>query len=74
MPWPENYCEGHSDTGSNWDTVQDPDTCQCFYHCNGEDEVSGHACCGEGLVYNPQNGLCDWPTSVPGCEDGIPKI
>ena len=42
MPWPgENYCEGHSDSGSSFDTVPDPEDCTCFYKCTAEDAIAG---------------------------------
>ena len=71
MPWPENFCEGHSGDGTLMDTVPDPYDCVCFYHCNNQDEVSGHDCCQPGLAYDPSTGTCDWIYNIEGCDGKI---
>ena len=68
MPWGENYCKDHSQSGATTDTTTDPNDCHCYYHCTSQDTIAGHECCPPGLAYNPAIEICDWPANVPNCE------
>ncbi|XP_053597438.1 uncharacterized protein LOC103578371 isoform X2 [Microplitis demolitor] len=46
-----------------------PNDCKKFLQCvNGRAIIKN---CGTGSVFNPINGLCDWPKNVWGCENVI---
>ena len=65
IPWPgPNVCENMIDP--NQDITLDPKDCQCYYLCSGE-QIRGHECCPNGLVFNPEILNCDWPFNVPNC-------
>ena len=57
-----NPCENTNDAD-----VPDPNDCQCFYQCDFGD-ILGHICCPDGLVFNPNSLVCDYPSSYPECE------
>lgn len=46
-----------------------PTDCQRFYDCvhQGGQLVAFEKTCAAGTVFNPENKLCVWPESVPGC-------
>ncbi|KAG8229433.1 hypothetical protein J437_LFUL000955 [Ladona fulva] len=48
----------------------DPNSCQYFYLCTpdkfGKWEIVQYKC-GEGTAFDPVNGVCTWPSEVPGC-------
>ncbi|KAL1417024.1 hypothetical protein MTO96_027226 [Rhipicephalus appendiculatus] len=46
-----------------------PTNCQLFYDCvhQGGQLVAFEKTCAAGTVFNPENKLCVWPESVPGC-------
>lgn len=68
MPWPnQGPCEGHSSSGSDSDTVADPNDCTCFYKCSEEDNIAGTGCCLPGLGFNPETLICDWLYNLPDC-------
>jgi len=66
IPWPgPNVCEDIVDP--NQDITSDPESCQCYYLCSGQ-QIHGHECCPNGLVFNPEILNCDWPFNVPNCD------
>ena len=66
IPWPgPNVCEDITDP--NQDVTSDPQSCQCYYLCAGQ-QIHGHECCPNGLVFNPEILNCDWPFNVPNCD------
>ena len=58
----KNPCENAHDTD-----VPDPDDCRCFYQCDFGG-ILGHICCPDGLVFNPNSLVCDYPSSYPECQ------
>ena len=65
MPWPgPNVCETVTDV--NQDITADPKNCQCYFLCSDQ-QIHGHECCPNGLVFNPEFLICDWPFNVPSC-------
>ncbi|KAH6937736.1 hypothetical protein HPB50_003743 [Hyalomma asiaticum] len=50
-------------------SVPHPTDCQRFYDCvhQGGQLVAFEKTCAAGTVFNPENKLCVWPESVPGC-------
>merc|ERR1711964_82643 len=40
------------------------DQCRSYYTCK-DNEFKGHNPCAEGLVYNGELEVCDWPWEVP---------
>ena len=57
-----NPCENTHDTD-----VPDPEDCRCFYQCDFGG-ILGHICCPDGLVFNPNTLVCDYPSSYPECQ------
>ena len=57
-----NPCENAHDTD-----VPDPVDCTCFYQCDFGGIV-GHLCCPDGLVFNPNSLVCDYPNNYPECQ------
>lgn len=50
-------------------SIAHPSDCQKYLLCaNGETYILE---CGDGTVFNPALGNCDWPRNVPGCEDNL---
>ena len=41
---------------------------QCFCSCASAGAAATEICCGEGLVFNPGNGACDFPENNPACD------
>jgi len=44
---------------------RDKDDCKRYFVCQGE--VKHHKSCPEGLVFNEDEGVCDWPSAVEAC-------
>lgn len=42
-----------------------PDDCNTFYQCSNG--LRYQKTCPDGLVFNPDMAVCDWPYNVPGC-------
>merc|ERR1712212_768014 len=52
--------ESSSPCSSGSGFVADPEGCQCYYSCSSNG-AANHACCSNGLVFNPNVNMCDWP-------------
>jgi chitinase len=44
---------------------RDKNDCEKYFVCQGE--VEHHKSCPEGLVFNEDEGVCDWPSAVEAC-------
>jgi chitinase len=44
---------------------RDPEVCKKYFVCQGE--VQHHKTCPDGLVFNENENVCDWPASVEEC-------
>ena len=44
----------------------DPESCAFYYNCNYWNAV--HMPCYTGLVFNPENSMCDYLKVVPSCQ------
>lgn len=44
-----------------------PDNCSIYYICRGAGETPLTVPCPNGLVFNPDTSLCDYPENVPEC-------
>ncbi|XP_076822021.1 uncharacterized protein LOC143468590 [Clavelina lepadiformis] len=66
-------CEKESDKcvhPASSDPFEKPDDCSHYYQCS-----NGYLCtmpCPDGLVFNPEIKVCDWPWNVAGCEGEDP--